>query len=150
MSQVALAGLSPGTAPTSFTISCAGGGSIVITLDPFTPGPTNVFRSSSRAEYRDCKNQSVTINGDPYLESSAEHVFASGPGSDATSTMRTTGGLRMDANGVQGRVKFDCTMTSTFHLVPGSTTTSTPTWSGTMTIEQPIGSTPVVRPCGPA
>jgi hypothetical protein len=33
--------------------------------------------------------------------------------------------------------------------VNGSTQSSA-TWSGTTTFEQPLGSTPVVRPCGPA
>jgi hypothetical protein len=63
--------------------------------------------------------------------------------------MKTTGGLRIDSAGVKGRVGIDCTMTVTFRMVNG-TTQSSATWSGTTTFEQPIGSTPVVRPCGPS
>ena len=83
-----------------------------MTLGITVPQQTTVYRSSSRIEFRDCKNQTVTLNGDPYLETSAEHSFPtpSGTGGDSISTIRTTGGMRIDTGGVQGRVQFNCTI----------------------------------------
>ena len=151
MSQVAIVAPTSGDTPTTLTVPCAGGGSIVITLGTLPPQQTNVYRSSSRIEFRDCKNQTATLNGDPYLETSAEHSFptAGGTGRDSISTLRTTGGMRFDSGGVQGRVQFNCTMNVSVHFASGSPQVSS-TSSGTMTFEQPLGSTPVVRPCGPA
>jgi len=153
MSQLAIVAPTSGDALNTLTMPCAGGGTIVLTMGTtLPPQQTNVYRSSSRVEFRDCKNQAVTINGDPYLETSAEHSFPgllSGPGGDSISTLRTTGGMRIDSGGVQGRVQFNCTMT-----VSVNTATRPPqvsmTSSGTITFEQPLGSTPVVRPCGPS
>ena len=153
MSQMALLGRTAGDIPNTFTIPCQGGGSMVMTLSPLPPQPGNIFRSSSRIEFRDCRNQTTTINGDPYLDTSIELVFSApgAPGSgDSVSTMRTTGGLRMNSNGVQGRVQFNCTTTVTITLVNGSSPQVSVSATGTTTFEQPIGSTPVVRPCGPA
>jgi hypothetical protein len=151
MSQVAIVAATSGDASNTLTMPCASGGSIVITLNPLPPQQKNLYRSSSRTEFRDCRNQTTTLNGDPYLETSAEHSFptSSGAGGDSISTLRTTGGLRIDSGGVQGRVQFNCTMTVSVQSVNGSTQSSV-TWSGTTTFEQPLGSTPVVRPCGPA
>jgi hypothetical protein len=149
MSQLAV--VRPTGDPPTLTMPCGGGGSIVITLGTLPPQQANVYRSSSRIEFRDCRNQTITLNGDPYLETSAEHAFPtpSGAGGDSVSTLRTTGGLRIDSSGVQGRVQFNCTMVVNVSSVNGSTQSSA-TWSGTTTFEQPLGSTPVVRPCGPA
>ena len=152
MSQVALGGRTAGDTANTFTSPCAGGGSIVMTMNPLPPQQPNVFRSSSRIEFHDCRNQAVTINGDPYLDTGMDLSFSvptGGTGGDSVSTLRTTGGMRISSNGTQGRVQFNCTMTVSVHSVNGSPQTSM-TSSGTTTFEQPIGSTPVVRPCGPA
>jgi hypothetical protein len=152
MSQVALVGRTTGDTPNSFTMPCAGGGSMVMTLSPLPQPQGSVLRSSSRIEFRDCKNQTVIINGDPYLETSIELSFST-PGSgtgDSVSTLRTTGGLRINNNGVQGRVQFNCTTTVSISMANGSTPRVSVSSSGTTTFEQPLGSTPVVRPCGPA
>jgi hypothetical protein len=151
MSQVALAGRTTGDAPNTFTVPCAGGGAMVMTMNPLPP-QGNVFRSSSRIEFRECRNQTVTINGDPYLDTSIDLSFSSPGGlvsGDSVSTMRTTGGLRINSNGVQGRVQFNCTTTVSISMVNGSSPQISVSSSGTMTFEQPIGSTPVVRACGP-
>ena len=151
MGQIAIIGPSAGDPPNTLTMPCASGGSIVIIIDPLPPQEKTVLRSSSRIEFRDCKNQTSTLNGDPYLQTSAEHSFPTpaGTGGDSISTLRTTGGLRFDNSGVQGRVQFNCTMTVNVRSVNGQTQSSA-TWTGTTTFEQPLGSTPVVRPCGPA
>jgi hypothetical protein len=133
-----------------YTMPCDGGGSMLITMGPFSPPQDNVFRTSSRIEFRDCRNQTVTINGDPYLETSGEFVLPALGGTESTSTSRMTGGMRFDNGGVQGRVRFDCTIVSRMRLVPGAPPEVSTTATGTTTFEQPLGSTPVVRPCGPA
>ena len=153
MSQTALAGRTSGDTPNTFGYPCAGGGSIVTTMSPLPQQQTNVFRSSSRIEFRDCRNQTVTINGDPYLETSMELSFSTpggSPGGDSVSTLRMTGGVRIDSNGVQGRVQFNCTTTVGITIANGSSPQVSVSSSGTTTFEQPLGSTPVVRPCGPA
>lgn len=147
--QVALT--QPGTgAPGPLTMPCDGGGSMVFIRAGFSPPQDNVFRTSSRIEFNDCRNQTVTINGDPYLEMSSEFVFPAPGGTESTSTSRMTGGMRTDNSGVQGRVRFDCTIVSRMRLVPGAPPEVTTSATGTTTYEQPLGSTPVVRPCGPA
>jgi len=151
MNQVALVGRTTGDSANTFTSPCPGGGSIVMTMSPLPQQPGGVFRSSSRVEFRDCKNQTVTINGDPYLDSSMDLSFSAPIGGtigDSTSTLRTTGGLRIDSNGVQGRVQFNCTTTVSISMANGSSPVVSASSSGTTTFEQPIGSTPVVRPCG--
>jgi hypothetical protein len=153
MSQAALLGRTTGGTPNSLTAPCSGGGSVVLTMNPLPQEQNNVFRSSSRIEFRDCRTQTVTINGDPYLDTSIELSYstpAGGPGGDSTSTMRTTGGLRINSSGVQGRVQFNCTTTVTISMANGAAPQVSVSSSGTTTFEQPLGSTPVVRPCGPA
>ena len=152
MSQVAFVGSTTLNTPNTFTSPCAGGGSIVMTLNPLPQQQGNVFRSSSRIEFRDCTNQAVTINGDPYLDTSMDLSFSGlggGTGGDSVATMRTTGGVRTNSNGVQGRVQFNCTTTVSISMANGSSPQISASSSGTTTFEQPIGSTPVVRPCGP-
>jgi hypothetical protein len=151
MGQLALVGPTIGDPPNTFTMPCANGGSIVTILDPLPPQEKTVFRYSSRTEFRDCRNAAGTINGDPYLQTTAEHSFPTpaGTGGDSISTLRSTGGLRFDMNGVQGRIQFNCTMTVNIGVANGVTQSSA-TWSGTTTFEQPLGTTPVTRPCGPA
>ncbi len=152
MSQAALAGRTTVDTNT-ITMPCSGGGSMVITLSPLPLGPAEGLRSSSRVEFRDCRNQTVTINGDPYLDSSIELSFSTPGGAlsgNSTSTIRTTGGLRIDSNGVMGRVQFNCTTTVNITLVNGSSPQVSVSSSGTTTFEQPLGSTPVTRPCGPS
>ncbi len=75
---------------------------------------------------------------------------AGGTGGDSVATMRTTGGMRINSNGVQGRVQFNCTTTVSISMSNGSSPQVSVSSSGTTTFEQPLGSTPVVRPCGPA
>jgi hypothetical protein len=148
MSQITV--VSP-SGDNTFTMPCPGGGTIVTTFSMAPPSQGNVYRSTSRTEFRDCKNQTVTLNGDPYLETTAEHSFSStgGPVGDSTSTLTMTGGMRMDGNGVRGRAQFNCTTIASVHVVNGAPQFSF-TSSGTITFEQPIGSTPVTRPCGPS
>jgi hypothetical protein len=148
MSQAALGGSLAGGAPNTVTLPCTGGGSIVTTVSPL-PQPTGALRFSSRIEFRDCRNDTVTINGDPYLDTSME-LLTSGPGGNATLRQETAGGVRINSNGVQGRVQFNCTTTTTISMSNGSTPQFSMSASGTITFEQPLGSTPVVRPCGPA
>lgn len=147
MSQIALVGRTTGTIPNTFTYPCAGGGSMIMTISPM-PQDGSISRASSRIEFHDCRNQTVTINGDPYLDTSME-ISSSTPG-DSVATLRTTGGLRVNSNGVQGRVQFNCTTTVSITMANGSSPQVSVSSSGTTTFEQPLGSTPVVRPCGPA
>ena len=152
MSQTALFGRTTGDTPNTFTMACPGGGSMVMTMSPLPQQPGNVLRTSSRIEFHDCRNQAVTINGDPYLDTSMEFSFSTPAGGtgDSVSTMRTTGGMRVNSNGVQGRVQFNCTTTVSISMSSGSTPQISVSSSGTTTFEQPLGSTPVVRPCGPS
>src|SRR6185295_10945086 len=111
LSQVAVLAPTSGDVANSITFPCAGGGSIVTTFGGSLPrDPGTVLTTSSRSEFRDCKSGNTTINGDPYLESHNQHVFSDpSHGGAVTSTMSTSGGLRFDTNGVQGRVQFNCT-----------------------------------------
>lgn len=149
--QMALAGPVTGGTSNTITVPCPGGGSMVMTMNPGQLG--DVYRSSSRIEFRDCRNGSITMNGDPYLDSSMEGSFASlGGGTSGTSVLKmtTTGGMRMSSNGIQGRVGFNCTTTVTMTSTGAAQPQVSISSSGTMTFEQPLGSTPVTRPCGPA
>jgi hypothetical protein len=148
MTQIAINGRSLGD---PFTSPCDGGGSIVMTVTPLPQQQPNVFGASIRIEYRDCTRQAVTITGDPYLESTMQSSGALGTGGPSVMTMQTIGGVRITSNGVQGRVQFNCSTTSTISVPAGSTPPQVSiSSSGTITFEQPLGSTPVVRPCGPA
>ncbi len=133
--------------------ACPGGGSMTMTFSVTTPtGPSGTLTTSSRIEFSDCRSQTVTINGDPYLMMTGEHVFgpvADGVSSSMTTTMRMTGGLRFDAGGTQGRAQYDCTHVMSMQIGSnGTTTLPSVTSSGTITWEQPLG-TVMVRPCGP-
>ena len=86
------------------------------------------------------------------MDTAIEFSFSTPPGGtggDSVSTLRTTGGVRVD-NGVQGRVQFNCTTTVSISMANPSSPQVSVASSGTTTFEQPLGSTPVVRPCGPA
>jgi hypothetical protein len=140
----------------SITMACAGGGSIVTTFaDSVVSASREQMIHSSRTEFRACKTGDVVMNGDPYLESTSEHRFPAGsgggtpPGTTTTSTMRTAGGITFTEKGVTGRMQMNCTMHITIQMV-GATPQSSVSSSGTITSEQPVGSTPVTRPCGPA
>jgi hypothetical protein len=110
---------------------------------------------SSRMEFNDCQSQSVLIQGDPYLETTSEYAFDTVPTSptsalpNGSSTTRMTGGLRITSNGVQGRLRYDCSHVMTWQVLNGVPQFSTAA-SGTIVWEQPIGSEPRVRPCGPS
>src|SRR5436190_7705349 len=60
MSRLALVGTS-GATPNTFTMPCPAGGSIVMTVDPLPAQQASVYHSSSRMEFRDCKNQAATL-----------------------------------------------------------------------------------------
>ena len=153
MSQAALAGRTATVDANTITVPCSGGGSMVITISPLPQVPSDVFKSSSRLEFRDCRNQNVTMNGDPYLDLSMELSFSTPGGAlsgNSTSTIRTTGGVKINNNGVLGRAQFNCTTTVSITVVNGSSPQVSVSSTGTTTFEQPIGSTPVTRPCGPS
>lgn len=132
------------------TVACPTGGSMVMTFVSSGFGsPSSIISTSSRVEYRDCANGRSTISSDPYLEMTGTYEVPRGPGT-YTSTQRTTGTMRITADGVPSRVAYDCTthLTITFPA-DGSLPAVTPQTSGTMTIERPIGNL-VTRPCAPA
>ena len=152
-----LVAATPGGLSNVLTRACPGGGSMTMTFTITTPGNTTppglpgTVTSSSRMEFSDCRSQTLTINGDPYLTMTGEHTF--GPLVDGVSSMtatnRTTGGLRFDAGGTQGRAQYDCTQTMSLQVGSnGTPATHTVISSGTITWEQPIG-TVMIRPCGP-
>src|SRR5262249_18465897 len=131
------------------TNACPGGGSMTLTFSATPPAATsNTITTSARMDFSDCRSQSVTINGDPYLMMSSEYAFSPPTGSPTvTATNRMTGGLRFDAGGVQGRAQYDCTQTMTMQIGSGGTPTpSAITSTGTITWEQPLG-TVTTRPC---
>jgi hypothetical protein len=153
VSQVAMSAPMSGDVVHSMTFPCPDGGSIVSTYSAALPtGPGSTLTTTSKMEFNACKSQSVIMNGDPYLLSSGEHVM--GPIVDnvlssMASTMRITGGLRFDANGVQGRAQYNCTQVMTIQFSGNGPPQITMTSSGTITWEQPLG-TVTTRPCGPA
>lgn len=134
------------------TYTCPGGGSITMTIHVTPPAsPSGTVTTSTRAEVSDCRSQNVTINGDPYLTITGEHLFARGAdglASSVTTTVRMTGGLRFDAGGTQGRARYDCTQLISVQIVNGTVAQPSITSSGTITWEQPLG-TVAVHPCGP-
>jgi hypothetical protein len=140
----------------SRTISfpCANGGSMSMTFDTptgiVTSGP---LTTSSRIEFTDCRNQTVTINGDPAILMEGTYTFGTATGtgtlpSSMISTTRMTGGLRFDAAGVAGRARYDCTTTMSMQIDSnGTPARPTVTSTGTITWEQPLG-TVAAMPCG--
>ena len=136
------------------TYTCPGGGSMTMTMTfNLTPTvPSGTVTSSSRTEFSDCRSESVTIHGDPYLLMTGETLIVRGSDgltSSMTVTMRMTGGLRFEAGATQGRAQYDCTHVMSFQIGNGAPTHQPSiTSSGTMTWEQPLG-TVTVRPCGP-
>ena len=115
------------------------------------PDLSRTIVSTSRTEFNDCKSQDVIMRGDPYLQTTGEHTFGpivGGALASSTATMRTTGGLRFDANGKQGRAQYNCTQVMTIQFTGTNTPQVSITSSGTITWEQPLG-TLTVRPCGP-
>jgi len=94
----------------------------------------------------------VTINGDPYLSMASDYVLSPAGGGlppSITATIRTTGGLRFDAGGVQGRAQYNCTPMMSMQLAnDGTLPQPSITSTGTITWEQPLG-TVTVRSCGP-
>jgi len=137
------------------TVPCADGGSMSMTFgSPTQPISSGTFTSSSRLEFTDCRTQTVTINGDPFIMMDGTYTFTTGTGnvpSSMTATTRMTGGLRFDAAGMPGRARYDCTMTTSMPIPANGSSTqpvlATITSSGTITWEQPLG-TVSVRPCG--
>ena len=136
------------------TFPCPSGGSVTMTMTLTTvpTGPSRTVTSSSRTEFSDCRSESVTIHGDPYLMMTDETVVVRGADpftSSTTVTMRMTGGLRFEAGATQGRAQYDCTHVMSFEIGNGAPLHQPSiTSSGTMTWEQPLG-TVTVRPCGP-
>src|SRR5262249_38315429 len=82
----------------SRVIPCPNGGSATMTINVTAPaGVSGTGPPSTRTEFTDCRSQTVTINGDPFLTMAGEHVFvrgADGGASSMTATIRMTGGLR--------------------------------------------------------
>jgi hypothetical protein len=119
------------------THACPSGGSMTMTINVTTPaGPSGTVTTSTRTEFSDCRSQTVTINGDPYLTMTGEHVFvrgADGLTSSMTATIRMTGGLRFDAGATQGRARYDCTQVMSLQLVNGTPSQPSITSSGTIT-----------------
>ena len=134
------------------TYNCPGGGTMTMTFTSTTPVSSGPMSTSSRIEFSDCRSQTVTINGDPYLSMAGEYVFSTAGGggpSSMTATTRMTGGLRFDAGGVQGRAQYNCTQTMSMQIAnDGSLPQPSITSTGTISWEQPLG-TVTVRPCGP-
>ena len=140
--------------PNTVTTPCPEGGSITSTYNgTLPPGPSTPVVTTSKTEFNDCKSQNVIIRGDPNLLTTGEHVFGpfvGGTVSSASATLRTTGGLRFETNGTQGRAQFDCTSAITIQYgsigLPQVSVTST----GTIAWEQPLG-TPIRNvACGPS
>ena len=103
---------------------------------------------TGRIEFNNCQSQNVAIQGDPYLEMSG--VFSmpvsGGATTTASSSQHITGGLRFTSNGEQGRAQYDCAIAMTMQMSSGAPQVSM-TASGTITWEQPLGSTPVTHSC---
>jgi hypothetical protein len=134
----------------SINVPCPSGGSMTITpMSIGTPTPAGDFSFTSRTEFKDCRSGAVSMNGDPYLENAAS--FSGLSTATMTSTVNTTGGIRFDVNGQQGRVQYNCTQTMTIQgpITPGVLPPMTISYSGSITWEQPLGSAPVTRACSP-
>jgi hypothetical protein len=148
---IAQLGAAPASGLSTITFSCSGGGSVTMTpLTTGTPGSSGDFSITSRMQFNNCVSGAVTMNGDPYLDSVLS--FSGSSSTTMTLTATTTGGVRFDANGQQGRMVDNCTTTMTIQgpITPGVTPPMTVSYSGTITWEQPLGSTPVTHACGPA
>jgi hypothetical protein len=136
------------------TSNCPLGGSMTITSTFVTGGPLSSpgMITSTRIEFNGCRSQTVTTDGDPYVELSSEYVF--GPSlpatlpSSLTLTTRITGGTRFDAGTSQGRVRYDCALVMSRSVSETGSPAVQITASGTIALEQPLG-TLTVRPCGP-
>lgn len=148
---IAQLGAAPASGLSTITIPCSGGGSVTMTpMSTGTPGPSGDFTTTSRMQFNNCVSGGVTMNGDPYLDSA---LSLSGTASATmTLTVTTTGAVRFDVNGQQGRMLDNCTTTMTIQgpITPGVLPPMTVSYSGTITWEQPLGSTPVTHACGPA
>jgi len=147
----ALVSVTPDGLSRAVTFPCPSGGSMTLTVNVTTPtGPSGTLTTSTRNEFNDCRSQTVTINGDPYLALAGEHVMvrgADGVTSSVTSTVRITGGLRFDDGATQGRVRYDCTQMMSLQIVNGTPSQPSVTSSGTITWEQPLG-TVTSHQCG--
>lgn len=144
--------VSPDGLSRTFTFPCADGGSTSITFTSTTGTvQSGTFTSSSRIEFTECRDRTVTINGDPAILMEGAYTFGTATGgtpSSVTATTRMTGGLRFDAAGTSGRARYDCTMMMSMQIGSNGTPVQpTITSSGTITWEQPLG-TVAVRPCG--
>jgi hypothetical protein len=147
-----LVSVTPDGLSRTITQPCPDGGSMTLTINVTMPaGQSGTVSTSTRTELSDCRSQTVTMNGDPYLTMAAEHTLvrgADGAMSSMTSTMRMTGGLRFNTGATQGRARYDCTSLMSMQIVNGTPSQPSITASGTITWEQPLG-TVSVRPCGP-
>lgn len=141
---------SPGGLSRTITIPCADGGSMSMTVSPTGPVASGTLTSSSRMEFSDCRNQTVTINGDPAIMMDGTYTFVTtgDTPSSMTAVTRMTGGLRFDSAGTAGRARYDCTMSMSMQFSDGTPMQPTIAATGTITWEQPLG-TVSVRSCGP-
>jgi hypothetical protein len=142
--------ISPDGLSRTLTMPCANGGSMSLTFNPTGPSSSGTLSSSSRMEFNDCRNGSVTMNGDPAIMMDGTYTFVTtgDTPSSMTAVTRMTGGLRFDSAGTAGRARYDCTMTMTMTFSDGTPALPTIASTGTITWEQPLG-TVSVRSCGP-
>ena len=143
--------VSPDGLSRSTTIPCASGGSMSITITTPAGGVgSGTVTTSSRLEFNECRNQTVTINGDPAIMMDGTYAFTTVDGvlSTMTATTRMTGGVRYDTAGVPGRARYDCSTTMNVQFNNGAPSQPSIASTGTITWEQPLG-TVTVRPCGP-
>ncbi len=157
IAQSGIAG-APSTPPVpalnSTTFACPGGGNITTTF-AFPPAPVltpdgtvSSFILTGRTEFNDCRSQSVTMRGDPAIIYSTEFKSGGRTSVAAPSTMTTTitGAIRVDSNGAESRVRYDCVSTWVVQLeTPASPTVTS---SGTITWEAPVGTVVRTIPCG--
>ena len=153
LSQTAILAPTSGDVQNGLTIQCPEGGTMTLTFSAnLPPGPSGTISTTSRTEFSACRFMSVTINGDPYLQMASEHTLVisnGGPISSSTGTTHTTGGLRFESSGIQGRAQYDCTQTISIQYNGGNTPLVSFASSGSITWEQPLGSAPRSMPCGP-
>jgi hypothetical protein len=135
------------------TFECPEGGSVTTTFNVTPPStPAGAVSLSSRLTFNACQTGSVTLQGDPYIDDSGQYTSVSNSdgSADLSITQQMTGGVSFTSSTVQGRAQYHCATVITMHYTPGATgvPSMTTTSSGSITWEQPLGSTPVTRPCG--
>jgi len=144
--------------PPVISTPCPSGGSITTTFalpepigDRASGSPLTSFTLTSRTDFNDCRSQNVTMRGDPALvHSSKFETSGTGPGTPTsmTATMQTKEAIVAVSNGVESRVRYDCS--SVMVLQIGSTSLPQIASTGTITWESPLGTVVRTTGCGPA